>query len=134
MKLDIPSHRTDVGALLSKTSELVRAESRSHDQIAKKRKEIDRQGADLIGANFKGANLRGANLRGAYLIAADLRDADLRGADLLGGDFRDADLSGADLKESIFLTQSQINSAKGSGKTKLPPLLSHPSHWSTIEG
>jgi uncharacterized protein YjbI with pentapeptide repeats len=57
MKLDIPSHRTDVGALLLRTSELVRAVSRSHDQNSRKSKKIDRQGADLIGANLKGSDL-----------------------------------------------------------------------------
>jgi uncharacterized protein YjbI with pentapeptide repeats len=76
--------------------------------------------------------MRGANLRGAYLIAADLRGADLRSADLIGADFRDADIRGADLTESIFLTQSQLNAAKGDSNTKLPPSLSRPTHWSTI--
>ncbi|KZR60145.1 hypothetical protein A3781_08090 [Bacillus badius] len=40
-----------------------------------------------------------------------------------------ADLSGADLRGSIFLTQAQINAAKGSLNTKLPPALIHPPHW-----
>jgi uncharacterized protein YjbI with pentapeptide repeats len=77
----------------------------------------------------RGADLKGANLREANLIAADLRGADLRVADLIGADFRDADLSGADLTESIFLTQAQLNSAKGDANTKLPPSLAIPSHW-----
>jgi uncharacterized protein YjbI with pentapeptide repeats len=90
----------------------------------------DRKGADLIGANLKGADLRGANLRGAYLIGADLTGADLRVADLTGADLRDADLGGADLTESIFLTQSQLNAAKGNADTKLPPQFTRPTHWS----
>lgn len=49
--------------------------------------------------------------------------------DLIGTDFRDADLSGANLEGSIFLTQAQLNSAKGNCKTKLPPSLSIPGHW-----
>ncbi|MDF2646281.1 MAG: hypothetical protein K0Q73_2086, partial [Paenibacillus sp.] len=91
------------------------------------------RGADLIGANLKGADLRGANLRGAYLIAANLKGADLRVADLIGADFRDADLSGANLTDSIFLTQAQLNAAKGDGNTKLPPSLTRPTHWSKIK-
>ncbi|MFI1361185.1 pentapeptide repeat-containing protein [Streptomyces sp. NPDC020898] len=120
-ELDMAAHRSDVNALLLRTSELVRA------KVAGRKK--DRRGADLIGANLRAANLQGANLRGAYLIAADLKDADLRAADLIGADLRDADLSGADLTGSIFLTQSQLNAAKGDAATKLPPALDRPTHW-----
>lgn len=69
---------------------------------------------------MRGANLRGANLRGVLLIAADLREADMRMTDLIGADFRDADLSGANLEGSIFLTQAQLNSAKGNCKPNCP--------------
>ncbi|MFE7915696.1 pentapeptide repeat-containing protein, partial [Bacillus mobilis] len=53
----------------------------------------------------------------------------LRGADLIGADFRDADIRGADFTNSIFLTQVQINAAKGDTHTKLPKMLSRPSYW-----
>lgn len=132
MELDVPSHRTDVNALLLRTSELVWTEARHQHRNSQKSKRIDHRGADLMGANLRGADLRGANLRGAYLIAADLRGADLRAADLIGADLRDADLRGADFTESIFLTQVQINSAKGDAHTKLPHLLSRPTHWSAL--
>lgn len=102
-------------------SELVRAEVPGHRK--------NHRGADLIGAKLAGANLRGANLRGAYLIGADLRDADLRTADLLGADLRGADVSGADLTGSLFLTQSQVNAARGDLTTRLSPTLGHPPHW-----
>jgi uncharacterized protein YjbI with pentapeptide repeats len=121
MEMDVAALRHDVNALLLKASELARTE------VPGRKK--NHRGADLIGAKLKGANLRGANLRGAYLIAADLRNADLRTADLIGVDFRDADLSGADLTGSIFLTQSQINAAKGDAATTLPPTLIRPAHW-----
>jgi uncharacterized protein YjbI with pentapeptide repeats len=131
LELDIAAHRADVNNLLLRTSELVRTEAlRQQKQSPARRKKVGR-GADLIGANLKGADLRGANLRGAYLIAADLRNADLRAADLIGADFRDANLSGADLTGSIFLTQPQLNAAKGDNKTKIPPSLTRPAHWST---
>lgn len=121
LELDVAAHRQDVNALLLRTSELVRAEVR--------RKKKDHRGADLIGADLKGADLRGANLRGAYLIGADLSGADLRVADFIGADLRAADLSGADLTGSIFLTQSQLDAAKGDTDTKLPPSLHRPTHW-----
>jgi uncharacterized protein YjbI with pentapeptide repeats len=132
MELDMAAHRADVSALLLRTSELVRAEARSKLKNPPKRRRTFGQEVDLIGANLRGADLRCANLRGAYLIAADLSGADLRGADLIGADFRDTDLSGADLTGSIFLTQAQLNAAKGDADTKLPSSLSRPTHWSTI--
>ncbi|MEV4110354.1 pentapeptide repeat-containing protein [Nonomuraea sp. NPDC049695] len=118
-KLDVAAHRAEVNTLLLRASELARAG----------RQGKDRRGADLIGARLTGADLRAANLRGAYLIGADLRGADLREADLIGADLRGADLSGADLTGSIFLTQAQLNAAKGDAATRLPSTLTRPAHW-----
>ena len=117
--LDLPSHRAEVGPLLQRTSELVRA---AHPGP-------ERRGADLIGARLRGADLRGADLRGALLIAADLRGADLREADLISADLRDADLREADLTSSLFLTQMQVNAARGDVRTKIPAALVPPAHW-----
>ncbi|MGK5630989.1 pentapeptide repeat-containing protein [Streptomyces sp. URMC 123] len=120
-EVDVMAQRQEANTVLLRTSELVRATVR--------RKAKDRRGADLIGADLKGVDFRGANLRGACLIAADLTGADLRQADLIGADLRDAVLAGADLGESIFLTQQQVNAAKGDLATKLPPALTRPAHW-----
>ncbi|KAF6574046.1 pentapeptide repeat-containing protein [Paenibacillus sp. EKM212P] len=127
INLHVPTHRALVNDLLLRTSELVREKVKKNVEHNKYSKKI--RSRDLIGANLRGANLRGTNLRGILLIAADLREADLRMTDLIGTDFRDADLSGANLEGSIFLTQAQLNSAKGNCKTKLPPSLSIPGHW-----
>jgi hypothetical protein len=89
----------------------------------------DRRGADLVGAKLGRARLRGANLRGAYLIGTDLRDADLRSADLLGTDLRDANLEGADLRDALFLTQFQLNAARGDTRTRFADTLVRPAHW-----
>ncbi|MGO4544635.1 pentapeptide repeat-containing protein [Paenibacillus sp. 2TAB23] len=130
IKLEVSVHRALVNALLLQTSELVRARAAS-EQAQKSRKPQKKygRGADLMGAKLRGASLLGANLRGAYLIAADLRDADLRSADLIGADFRDTDIRGADLTDSLFLTQVQVNAAKGDSRTKLPSTLHRPTHW-----
>lgn len=72
----------------------------------------------------------GPSHRSALLMAADLRDADLTGADLLGADLRDADVRGADLTRTIFLTQAQVNAARGDTATRLPDRLARPDHWS----
>jgi Pentapeptide repeats (8 copies) len=122
--VDVIAERAAVNELLLKTSRLVRG---------KQPKKKERRGADLIGARLRTANLRKANLRGAYLIGADLRDADLRQADLIGADLRDADLRGADLTGALFLTQSQVNAARGDRATKLPDALTCPPHWSAVD-
>jgi len=130
MELDMIAHRAEINVLLLRTSELVRAEAERKQKNSPGRQKNPGRGADLIGANLKGANLRATHLRGAYLIAADLRGANLRYADLIGADFRDADIRDADLTGSIFLTQFQVNAAKGNNDTKLPPSLTRPTHWS----
>jgi uncharacterized protein YjbI with pentapeptide repeats len=119
--LDVAAHRQEVNVLLLRTSELMRAGAKG--------KKKDRRGADLMGARLKGADLSRANLRGAYLIAADLTGADLRGADLIGADLRDADLTDADLTGAFFLTQPQVNAARGSEGTRLPGSVVRPVHW-----
>lgn len=126
LSLDIMEYRMPVNELLIKTSSYIRREDSA---FASKR--LDYRNADWIGKNAKGKDLRGFNLRGAYLIAADLRNADLRGVDFIGADLRDTNLEGADLSESLYLTQMQINSAKGNKETKLPPYLNQPSHWAS---
>lgn len=40
---------------------------------------------------------------------------------------------GADLTKSIFLTQAQLNVAKGDTSTKLPSSLTYPKHWGTFK-
>ena len=133
MELDVAVHRADVNTLLLKTSEFVRAEARRGQKAHSGRQKTFGRGADLIAADLRRIDLRGAFLRGAYLIAADLRGTDLSGTDFIGADFRDADLRGADLTKSIFLTQAQLDAAKGDASTKLPSSLSRPTHWSTYK-
>jgi uncharacterized protein YjbI with pentapeptide repeats len=129
IELDVASHRDNVNALLQQTSELVRTKALRGQKATLKRKKTIAGRADLIGADLRKTNLRGADLRGAFLIAADLRGTDLNGADLIGADLRDADLRGANLTDSMFITQSQINTAKGDSNTKLPLSLARPSYW-----
>ncbi|KPC76476.1 oxetanocin A resistance protein [Streptomyces sp. NRRL WC-3753] len=119
--LDVAAHRQRVNVLLLRTSELVRAGARGRKK--------NRRNADLMGARLRGADLAGADLRGAYLIAADLTGADLRGADLIGADLRDAELTDADLTGAFFLTQPQVNAARGGPGTRLPDSVTRPVHW-----
>jgi len=120
-EVDASKLRQEVGDLLARVSATARA--------ATPHRGPDRRGADLVQARLRGADLRGANLRGAYLLAADLTGADLSKADLLGADLRAADISGANLSESIFLTQPQVQAARGDVATALPAVLRRPEHW-----
>lgn len=129
LKVEVAVWRAEVNQLLLRASEFVREDELRRIKGSSGRRKSFGRGADLIGANLKGADLRGANLRGAYLIAANLRDADLQSADLIGVDFRDADLRGADLSNSLYLSQAQMNSAKGDAATRIPPTLTRPAHW-----
>lgn len=127
--LDLPRHRAGINALLIQTSELVRKDCGAGQNIRSKNHKALGKGADLIAADLRKVNLTGKNLRGAYLIAADLRGANLSGTDVIGADFRDADIRGADFSQCLFLTQAQVNAAKGDEKTRLPPAIIRPSHW-----
>lgn len=119
LRLDVGARRDGVNGLLLRASELTRRGAGG----------ANLRGADLIGNDLRGADLRGANLRGAYLIGANLSGADLRLADLIGADLRGAELSGADLSTSLFLTQSQVDSARGDRRTGLPASLGRPNHF-----
>ena len=130
LDMDLPAHQAAVDVLLTRTSQLVRAGAvTTRGSGGGKKPKKARPGADLIGSNLRGADLFGANLRSAYLIAANLRDADLSFADLIGADLRDADLRGANLADSLFLTQSQLNSARGDLSTRIPETIDRPAHW-----
>ena len=125
---DIEPLRSRVGEMLGRVSEQVRGQlTPPWTPSAVTRKVGPR--ADLMGARFAGRDLRGANLRGSLLIAADLRGTDLTGTDLLGADLRDAMLDGARLDGALFVTQRQLNSARGSSATVLPAWAERPSHW-----
>ncbi|GGR86642.1 hypothetical protein GCM10010252_26650 [Streptomyces aureoverticillatus] len=121
LTVDVDALRGEVNPLLLRASELARA--------AVPGRKKNHRGANLMGAKLRGAKLRGASLRGALLIAADLSGADLRDVDLIGADMRDTNLRGADLTGALFLTQPQLNAARGDARTKVTSPLERPAHW-----
>ena len=125
--VDVGAHRADVNALLLAASEAVR-EPVVRARTSRLPKRVGR-GADLLGARMPGADLSGANLRGAVLVAADLSRTTLYRADLIGADLRDTDLRGADLSGALFLTQMQVQAARGDTSTRIPAALDRPAHW-----
>lgn len=120
--LEVAATRRGVGVLLERVAGVVR------DELGLSAA-ADHRGADLIGAELRGWDLRGVSLRGCYLIGADLRGADLDAADLLGADLRGADVRGADLGGSLFLTQPQLDAARGDAGTVIPGWAVQPAHW-----
>jgi uncharacterized protein YjbI with pentapeptide repeats len=117
--LDVAAHRRAVGELLGRVSDRARAGARGPDH----------RNADLMGRDLRRTDLRGAGLRGAYLLGADLRGVDLGPADLLGADLRGADLRGADLSGCLFLTEPQLEAARGDARTVIPAAVRRPAHW-----
>lgn len=130
MELDIDAHRQRVNQFLLKASELIRKDARGENSSLKNQETLIGPGKDLMGVDLRNFDLIGANLRGAYLIGADMRRCILKGADLIGVDLRDADIRETDLSESVFLTQAQLNVAKGDSGTKIPQDMLRPGHWS----
>lgn len=116
--LDLGAHRAEASALLTRASAAVR---RPEGRKVKR--------GSLLGARLAGKDLRGVDLFAACLIGADLSGADLRGADLRGADLRSANLCGADLRGALFLSRSQLQSARGDGQTRLSEGLERPAHW-----
>jgi len=88
--------------------------------------------SDFCNAELKGAKFRGARIS-ASLQGAKLGDACLANGEF-SGNFKDtdlakADLRGADLSKVLYLTQQQIDSAKGDATTQLPYGLKMPEGW-----
>ncbi|WP_144758775.1 pentapeptide repeat-containing protein [Curtobacterium sp. 9128] len=123
LELDVRALHAEVRALLVDVSAEVRGGYGAPVDVDL------RPGADLAGRDLSARRLCGAELRGASLIGADLRGSDLSGVDLLGADLRDARLESADLGRAVFLTQGQVNAARGDAVTAVPRHLGVPAHW-----
>ncbi|WYQ42898.1 pentapeptide repeat-containing protein [Bacillus sp. FSL W7-1321] len=125
LELDIEAHRNKINPMFIEVSDIYRSQYRKKGKgSGTKKKRVD-----YIGATLANVDMKGHDLRGTFLIAANLTNSDLRRADFIGADLRDADLSGANLAGALFLTQSQIQSAKGDKTTVLPDYVERPQHW-----
>lgn len=129
LDLDLEKYRDKASVHIKKAGEAAQARVPGGLNLYPVQKLAPKRRLNLMGADLKNSDLTGADLRGAYLIAADITGSDLSFADLLGADMRDANIRGADLSKSIFLTQMQVNAAKGDKNTKLPGWILRPGHW-----
>lgn len=123
--VDLPALLAPVRDLLHEVGDEVRTRFRADERTAP----TGCEGDDHSGRDLRAADLAGALFRNASLIGADLRGADLTGAELLGADLRDARLEGSDLSGALFLTQAQVNAARGDAATLLPRVVRRPAHW-----
>lgn len=133
LNTDVEEHRDKVNILLKNTAEqayktVFNAPGKQENGVSNKDREKNHR-SDYFGADLRRTDLRGAKLMGACMIAANIRNVDLSGANMIGADLRGADLRGACLEKSLYLTQAQINTAKGDVNTKLPAMIKRPSHW-----
>lgn len=117
LHLDIEKYRLDVNKILKQVSSILVV---NFDE---------NKGKDYVGRDFKHTNLNGRDFSMALLIAANFEGCSLQGTNFLGADMRGANIKNTDLSASFFLTQMQINSAKGNANTKLPLKLAHPVSW-----
>lgn len=121
LQLDIEKYRLQVNETLQQVSGMIAIESSD-----------GRQSDDFIGIEFKKENLDGRDFSMSLMIAANLEGCSLQGTNFLGADMRDTNIKNTDLSGGAFLTQMQINSAKGNAKTKIPPNLSRPNAWQGV--
>ncbi len=124
LNLDVLHNEVDI--LLTEASKLVLGDE---SKLPKNIRKLGRS-MDLIGKDLRQVELRNTNLRSALMIASTLQGVDFGSSNFLGADIRDALIQDADLSQCLFLTQAQINSAKGNSGTKLPKMLVRPKHWS----
>lgn len=121
LDIDIEGYRNKVNVLLKQVCASI-IMSFKHNNNKKNLTEF-------LGKSFKKRDMSGLDLSMKLLIATNFDSCIFDGTIFLGADTRDANFSNADLRESVFLTQGQINSAKGNRSTKLPKHLDYPVTW-----
>ncbi|EZH66670.1 hypothetical protein DH09_12190 [Bacillaceae bacterium JMAK1] len=123
LTIDVAYYRLSVSGWLEKASIAYRAKKRQMNRL------LNKKGIDCIEADLSNMNLYGESFRGRLMIATNFTKSDLRRVDFLGADLRNAHFHGANLSEALFLTQSQLNAARGDQATVIPDHLVRPMHW-----
>jgi hypothetical protein len=120
LEVDIRSYRSKVNIILRQVCNCVIKCFKDSD---------NKKLTEFLGRNFKKRDMSGLDLSMKLLIATNFDSCIFDGTIFLGADTRDTNFSNADLREAAFLTQGQINSAKGNRNTKLPKHLDYPITW-----
>jgi len=141
-KLDNESMSIDVEAALSVLQIRLKSDSSNFEsrEIARLRNTksekylFDLSNSKLFNVDLSHTSLIRFNLSDSLIRNCILTETSLVGSDLTNTDFTDTDftdtiLNGLNLTKTKGLSQSQINQAKGDGKTKLPDGLNTPLSW-----
>lgn len=120
LDIDIESYRNKVNIILKQVCTSIIKCFKNSD---------NKRLTDFLGRSFKKRDMSGLDLSMKLLIATNFDSCTFDGTVFLGADTRDTDFSNSDLRESVFLSQGQINSAKGNTNTKLPKHLDYPVTW-----
>lgn len=120
MDFELEGYKEQVNGILKEVGALVK----KNFQNKRESKPVE-----CMGKNFSGKNFDGSDFSMTLLIAADFSGCSFSGANFLGTDMRDVNFKNADLREAVFLTQAQINSARGNANTLLPLYLTRPETW-----
>jgi len=123
LAFDIDEYKKQVNECLRKVSSLISLKDNHNKEEHK---------MNFVGKKFKEKNFDGMDFTMTLLIATNFEGCSFNGANFLGADTRDTNFNSADLSDAVFLTQGQINSAKGNLVTKLPSHLSSPITWAGI--
>ena len=120
LDIDIKGYRNKVNIILKQVYDCIikNFKNSNNDRLT-----------EFLGKDFNKRDMSGLDLSMKLLIAANFDSCIFNGAVFLGADTRDVNFSNADLREAVFLTQRQINSAKGNRNTKLPSYLDYPVTW-----
>jgi len=120
LDIDIDSYKNKVNIIIKQVCNFVIKTSNNSDNVMI---------SDFSGKNFIKRDMSGLDLSMKLIIASNFDSCIFDGTVFLGADTRDADFSNADLRDAVFLTQGQINAAKGNRNTKLPKHLYYPITW-----
>lgn len=118
INFDIEGYRNRVNIILKQVSASIQKGFKNNNKPT-----------DFLGRSFKKRDMSGIDLSMKLLIATNFDSCRFDGTIFLGADTRDTNFSNANLREAVFLTQGQINAAKGNRNTKLPNHLDYPTTW-----
>lgn len=120
LKFNLENYRNKANVLLKQVCRLLQKSMYSENKKCP---------SVLLGKNFQSKDFSGLDLSTKLLIAANFNTCVFDGTIFLGADTRDTDFSNANLRDAVFLSQGQINAAKGNRNTKLPQYLDYPLTW-----
>lgn len=120
LEIDYENYRDSINIILKQVcNSIIKCYKKSANKMPK----------EFFGKSFNRIDMSGIDLSMKLLIAANFDGCTFDGTIFLGADTRDTNFSNADLREAVFLTQGQINSARGNRNTKLPKHLDYPTTW-----